>query len=70
MVQLWWLGWVENPKNWIVKKRQGDPKDAQKICTSVYLDIVFGEKPHWKMQKHWFYQNTLDFPKLPIKNNG
>ena len=38
-----------------------------KISTSVYLDIVFGEKPHWKMQKHGFYQNTLDFPKLPIK---
>ena len=40
-----------------------------KIGTSVYLNIVFSEKPHWKMQKRGFYQNTLDFPKLPLKNN-
>ena len=38
-----------------------------KISTSVYSDIVFVEKQHWKMEKHGFYQNTLDFPKLPIK---
>ena len=41
-----------------------------KISTSVYLNIVFGEKPHWKIQKRGFYQITLDFPKLQIKNNG
>ena len=40
-----------------------------KISKSVYLDEVFGETPHWKMQKFGFYQNTLDFPKLPLKNN-
>ena len=43
------------------------PRMLTKISTSVYLDTVFGEKLHWKMQKRGFYQNKLDFPKLPIE---
>ena len=48
---------------------QVDPMDAHKNSTSVFSDIIFGENPHWKMQKHGFHQNTLDFPKLPRKIN-
>ena len=45
------------------------PRMLTKINTFVYLNIVLGEKPQWKMQICRFYHNTLVFPKLPIKNN-
>ena len=36
-----------------------------KISTSVYLDFIFDEKPHWKMQKHGVFRV---FPEIGRKN--
>ena len=59
----WWpVGWFEIPKNGFLPKFKWIPWMLTKISTFVYSNIVFCEKPHWKMQKH-------EFNKLPIKNN-
>ena len=45
------VGRFENQKNGFLPQLKWIPWMLTKFSTSVYSDIVFGEKPHWKMKK-------------------